>query len=407
MPECDRCESSQELLYSCNYCNGQYCSDHRLPESHQCLGLRKKSSSTKPLESGGPSTDRRSTKRQRREGVRKKETKKTDYRGWTPEGWERKKPRKTTHKTGTDSKKTDHRDHIPDDRRPAAATSSRKAGSDAGHRYSKPNSEPEGLSLTSIPNRVVAWAIFVFFWPLRALWNNPVSIMGIALLFVASVGLGFIPADVVLPDQYASDVESVVDWVEHPPDSTNGGEDSSDAGGTAGAGVTNTPTDTPEPTAAQGLSRERVEEQIHVKINVERSEAGLSNLSFDSQLVEIARYHSEDMAERDYFAHESPEGEDFSDRYNQHGYECKVPAGGNTYYTGAENIAYTYYQEPLVGGDYHDSPKELAEGVVQQWMDSPGHRRNILTEEWRNEGIGVSITETSEGTRVYVTQNFC
>lgn len=155
------------------------------------------------------------------------------------------------------------------------------------------------------------------------------------------------------------------------------------------------------------LDKSEIEQLIHTGVNEERSKHGLSSLSYDSELAAIARYHSEDMAENDYFSHTALDGSDMSDRYQRFGYECRVPAGGNRYYTGAENIAYTYYQKRIEGGGYHDSAGDVAAGIVSQWMNSPGHRENILTSEWRSEGIGVAITETAQGTRVYATQNFC
>jgi len=41
---------------------------------------------------------------------------------------------------------------------------------------------------------------------------------------------------------------------------------------------------------------------------------------------------------------------------------------------------------------------------VRGWMDSPGHRKNILTPHWRNEGVGVFL---SPDEKVFITQNFC
>ena len=57
----------------------------------------------------------------------------------------------------------------------------------------------------------------------------------------------------------------------------------------------------------------------------------------------------------------------------------------------------------MVSKDYH-SLEELANLVVDGWMDSPGHRENILNSSYDVEGIGVAINDDEE---VYVTQNFC
>jgi uncharacterized protein YkwD len=110
------------------------------------------------------------------------------------------------------------------------------------------------------------------------------------------------------------------------------------------------------------------------------------------------------MADREYFSHVSPDGDDFSDRYQQFGYQCRAPTGDGTYLTGGENIAQTWYDTPIRGGVQYTTEAELARGLVNQWMNSSGHRENVLADAWRNEGVGISVTD--EG-KVYATQNFC
>ena len=158
------------------------------------------------------------------------------------------------------------------------------------------------------------------------------------------------------------------------------------------------------------LTRSRLEHAIHEQTNDVREDHGLAPLRFDTELRGPARYHSQDMAKNGYFAHVSPSGETVQDRYERFDYECRVPTGGNKYATGGENIARTWYEEPVRtdnGTAYYRSVDELAKGVVQQWMNSPGHRENILREFWRNEAIGVAVTEIDGKTAVYLTQNFC
>ncbi|WP_435175397.1 CAP domain-containing protein [Halorussus sp. AFM4] len=155
------------------------------------------------------------------------------------------------------------------------------------------------------------------------------------------------------------------------------------------------------------LDRSRVEKLIHKYVNERRTEHGLGTLSFDTDLREIARYHSRDMAENDYFSHTSPDGETRADRYEKFGYDCRAYITDTRYYTGGENIAYTYYDTDVRadwGTVHYTNADDLAAGIVRQWMNSQGHRENILTEAWNNEGIGVYVT--AEG-KVYATQNFC
>ena len=143
-------------------------------------------------------------------------------------------------------------------------------------------------------------------------------------------------------------------------------------------------------------------------INREREKNGLSPLASSDELSLIARGHSRDMATRRYFSHDSPEGHDFSYRYRQGGYQCSLRIG-NTVHMGAENIFLNvrYNSVTTVNGkDYYDwnSEAQVSETTVQGWMDSPGHRKNILTPHWRREGIGVFLAPDE---KIYITQNFC
>ncbi len=165
------------------------------------------------------------------------------------------------------------------------------------------------------------------------------------------------------------------------------------------------------PLAHKGKPHIRIvdlEKKVHALINRERKQHGLEPLEFDHALVVIARKHSRDMSARKYFDHFSPEGHDFAYRYKKAGYSCAITVG-RTIYTGAENIALNnlYDSVTTVNGEaFYDwnSEDRIAETTVQGWMKSPGHRKNILTPVWRNEGIGVVI---SPDDKVYITENFC
>lgn len=151
-----------------------------------------------------------------------------------------------------------------------------------------------------------------------------------------------------------------------------------------------------------------LEKKIHELINRERTSRGLSSLEWNSALSAIARKHSMDMAKRNYFSHESPEGRGFSFRYSQEGYVCSVPVQ-NRFFLGAENIFQNnlYDRVVYVNGSARynwNSSQKIAESTVEGWMNSPGHRKNILTPHWRSEGIGVAI---SPDDKVYITENFC
>jgi len=160
----------------------------------------------------------------------------------------------------------------------------------------------------------------------------------------------------------------------------------------------------PQPTVeATDLAR-----RIHAQINVNRKKHGLQSLVWNDTLTRIAAKHSRDMANRSYLGHDSPEGRTFSDRYQQDGYSCEIRIG-NLIHAGAENIALSrLYNSMTTENDtaYYNwnTVQEIALKTVDGWMNSPGHRKNILTPYWRQEGIGIEI---APGNKIYITQNFC
>lgn len=161
--------------------------------------------------------------------------------------------------------------------------------------------------------------------------------------------------------------------------------------------------------AAPTIEIPTLELRIHELINQQRTNHRLSSLSFDSSLASIARKHSTDMAKNNYFAHVNLQGLDPTDRGNLVGYSCYKNYG--TYYTTgiAENImqnnlydSVTYYNG-IPRYDWN-SQEAIAQSTVTGWMNSPGHRQNILTSTYYREGIGVAM---SSDNKVYVTEDFC
>jgi uncharacterized protein YkwD len=150
---------------------------------------------------------------------------------------------------------------------------------------------------------------------------------------------------------------------------------------------------------------------VHELINVKRQQNGLSTLSYDSFLADIARGHSWDMVTRNFFAHENPDGLSPRERGDAAGYPCIRHIGHYTYEGIAENLyqgyrATSYYTnaEGKIVSYNWSSPEDIAQQTVNGWMESPGHRANILTEHFMTEGIGVSF---SPDDKVYITENFC
>ncbi len=158
------------------------------------------------------------------------------------------------------------------------------------------------------------------------------------------------------------------------------------------------------------INAQQIEYLVHEFTNQERLNHGLSQLAIDSEITQVARGHSSDMAEREYFAHETPEGLTPTDRADQKGYSCQKMVGLLIYSGLAENIfqGHLFDSYYTINGEITsyewNTEEEIAKITVDGWMNSPGHRENILTEIFDREGIGVKITEDH---KVYVTQNFC
>ncbi|MEB3164514.1 MAG: CAP domain-containing protein [Prochlorothrix sp.] len=168
----------------------------------------------------------------------------------------------------------------------------------------------------------------------------------------------------------------------------------------------------PDPLAtAPVLDLALIEQQVHQLTNEQRIAHDLRPLATDDVLVDIARAHSQDMADREYFEHVTPDGATPADRGFAQNYRCRKDYPG--YYT--EGIAENLYMTDRFHSvtTYNGVPTayqwmtelDIAEATVQGWMDSPGHRENILTETYDREGIGVVLD--SETLKIYVTQNFC
>lgn len=149
-----------------------------------------------------------------------------------------------------------------------------------------------------------------------------------------------------------------------------------------------------------------IEKQIHDLVNAERTKHGLSPLKFNLKLVEIARGYSQQMAEENFYAHDDPQGRDFVDRYEAAGFTCGIKHD-NYIYDGGENLYLMHvgkWLSPLGSVLEYYTQEEMAHEVVEGWMNSPGHKHNILTEFWQSEGIGVAVAKDG---KIYVTENFC
>jgi uncharacterized protein YkwD len=152
-----------------------------------------------------------------------------------------------------------------------------------------------------------------------------------------------------------------------------------------------------------------LERRVHELINKERMKQKAVALRLDDELSEIARAHSADMVKRKFFSHVNPDGRNATERGKRAGYICqKVYA---RYFTNgiAENIYQgNLYSRIRITGNVRSydwySAEEIAQEAVEGWMDSAGHRKNILEKTYDRTGIGIAIGADD---KVLVTQVFC
>lgn len=193
------------------------------------------------------------------------------------------------------------------------------------------------------------------------------------------------------------------------------------------------------------LNISKIESLVHQKVNYQRTQHGLTPLSYDNQISTIARAHSQDMAKNNYFEHVSLTGKEPWERGFQYGYQTcgtleaialqeqydqfpQTSASQSQYQQAmsiynqlnskiengelfgglAENISQNWAYDSITyvnGIPIYDwnTEENIAQQTVIGWMNSPGHRENILS-GFHSEGIGVAIASDD---KVYITQNFC
>lgn len=141
------------------------------------------------------------------------------------------------------------------------------------------------------------------------------------------------------------------------------------------------------PAASGVVYLAELERSIYRLTNEERRKQGLASLNWERSLSGVARAHSADMLIKGYFAHLSPEGKSPHERIAA-GYPFGLALTG-------ENIwSSTGYDA--------GEPRRLARMIVDRWMTSPGHRKNLLNPNFTDIGIGVA----TRGKDIRATQVF-
>ncbi|MBP2629330.1 MAG: SCP-like extracellular [Firmicutes bacterium] len=131
-------------------------------------------------------------------------------------------------------------------------------------------------------------------------------------------------------------------------------------------------------TSAGSSNTASAEQQAVDLLNADRRANGLSNLQVDARLTAVALNHAQDMINRNFFSHNNPDGQTPFDRMKK---------AGISYSAAGENIA----------------KNQSVQAAEVAFMNSSGHRANILNSSYNTVGIGVAYDKTGN---VYVVQDF-
>lgn len=129
----------------------------------------------------------------------------------------------------------------------------------------------------------------------------------------------------------------------------------------------------------KNTSAQAYEKEVIRLVNAERAKAGLKALTEDWELSRVARFKSQDMRDNNYFSHTSPVyGSPFD----------MIKDFGITYRSAGENIA---------------RGQKTPQAVVNAWMNSSGHRKNILNASYTKIGVGY-VADGNYWTQMFIKQ---
>lgn len=350
MPRCDQCGKNVSLPFHCQYCGKNFCDDCRLPPNHACAGLAAWKKTPAPgvgirYGSGGTSA----------------------YGGGYPAA----APAGTT--------------KVPAWKRPAVK-----------------------IALVA----AVLILLVVIFMLLAGCVQRSGAPEGPSGMATVS------PAPSVSPTLPATtETSAVLNTTAAPAGTTavpvHAATTVTTSSRTAAGTTTGSPPFTPVPANISAdpytISPAGLADRIHALVNAQRAENGLPSLAHDEALRALALGHSTDMAANNYFSHTDLFGNDPTARGNATNLTCRKDYGSYYTYGIAENIYQNnlYTSVTLESGIYSyawSTQEEIAQSTVAGWMDSEGHRKNILSSTYGSEGIGVAI---SADDKVYITEDFC
>ncbi|HEX9942839.1 MAG TPA: CAP domain-containing protein [Thermoanaerobaculia bacterium] len=127
---------------------------------------------------------------------------------------------------------------------------------------------------------------------------------------------------------------------------------------------------------------DRVRAEMLARVNEARKKAGVPPLRSNARLDQAAQRHAEDMLARNYFAHRSPEGKSVRERARAAGYDWRAIG---------ENVAEGQFS---------------VDEVMDTWLHSPGHRRNLLDPDFKELGVGLALGRSGRTYRAVWAQAF-
>src|ERR1700675_317987 len=137
------------------------------------------------------------------------------------------------------------------------------------------------------------------------------------------------------------------------------------------------------PAGANGQRPTRVmgalEQDVLANVNLLRRQHGLAALRLSSKLAAAARAHSSEMAKRGYFSHDSASGASFDKRISRF-----YTLGGKRYWSVGENLLWS-------------SPDVSASAALDMWLNSPEHKKILLTARWREIGLAAVHVHSAPG----------
>lgn len=124
----------------------------------------------------------------------------------------------------------------------------------------------------------------------------------------------------------------------------------------------------------------KLQRAIRCLVNRERSRRGLKSMLANGALLKSSVWQADDMIEHEYFDHNRKDGPDFGERILRFGY-----ADGADGYALGENLAWA------------TATIATPSKMVKLWMNSPGHRKNILTKGFRDQAVAAVWSDGNVG----------